>query len=95
MKIVVVYSSRCSRCLPYIEQIENHAKSLEIDFERYDIELDIFNSIHHIVNVRIELDPTINSLPCLIVYTNSKPKYVFCGECDINQIFSQLKLSRV
>jgi len=91
MKIVLIYNSRCAQCLPYVQFVQFCVDKINIGFECYDVNADIFDSIHHIVNSRISIDKTINQLPLLLVYDSSGPKHAIVGTYSEEEFISKLK----
>ena len=91
MKLVMIYNSNCVSCLPYIQDVQKCVSEISLDFECIDINIDIFNSIHHIVNCRISVDKHINQLPLIIVYDSSGAKHAIVGIVSYEELTSKLK----
>jgi len=91
MKLVMVYNSSCDSCLPYIDAVKTLAEQQTLDYESIDINHDIFNSIHHVVNCRISIDRNINQMPLLIVYIDGNAKHAIVGVHEISELKYKLK----
>ena len=91
MKLVMIYNSSCATCLPYVQDVNELAVSQNIAYESFDINEDIFSSIHHIVNCRICVDRNINELPLLITFKDEAPHSAIVGVHDIATLGDKLK----
>ena len=91
MKLVMIYNSSCAVCLPYVQATNELAVSRNIAYESFDINEDIFSSIHHIVNCRICIDRNINELPLLITFKDEALHSAIGGVHDIATLGDKLK----
>lgn len=91
MKLVMIYNSSCVSCLSYIQDVQKYVSEIGLDCECIDINIDIFNSIHHIINCRISVDKHINQLPLIIVYDESGAKHAIVGMISHDELISKLK----
>jgi hypothetical protein len=91
MKLVMIYNSSCATCLPYVQSVKDSAVSYDISYQSFDINEDIFSSIHHIVNCRICIDRNINEMPLLIIFKNDTPCEAIVGVHDAASIDDKLK----
>lgn len=91
MKLVMIYNSSCDSCLPYIDAVKAITKEQNLDYESFDVNDDIFSSIHHVVNCRICIDRTINQLPLLIVYKDNEARHAIVGTYEIEEFKIKLK----
>lgn len=91
MKLILIYNSSCQSCLPYIDIVKFCASKIGIDMTCYDVNIDIFDSIDHIVNCRLTIDRNINQLPLVIFYDSSGPKHAIVGIYDEDEFVAKLK----
>jgi len=91
MKLILIYNSSCQSCLSYIDYVKFCASKIGIDIACYDVNIDIFDSIHHIVNCRLTIDRHINQLPLVIFYDSSGPKHAIVGIHGEDEFVAKLK----
>lgn len=65
INIRLIYNSNCSQCHDYINDVRELCCDYKLNLREIDIQSNIFESIENIVQMRQNIDPSINSLPIL------------------------------
>jgi hypothetical protein len=65
INIRLIYNSNCLQCHHYINDIRELCCDYKLNLLEIDIQSDIFESIENIVQMRQNIDPSINDLPIL------------------------------
>lgn len=88
MKLILVYNSRCERCLPYVMDVQQICQDLEFPGCFIDLDKDIFNSIDSVVRARISISEELNELPLLILEKDGRIVDAFTGIMENYDVFS-------
>jgi hypothetical protein len=65
INIRLIYNSNCTSCHAYINDVRELCGDYNLHLIEIDIQSNIFESIENIVQMRYNIDPSINSLPIL------------------------------